>query len=460
MGIKKNSKLLLISFSIVFGWVMSLPYEGPILYAFADLKGFDGIQMNTITVFMHFAGLLLGAFFSKDIIKAKSNIVFWISTCIVISLLIPFVSVTYWLYMIPFLAFVTGLIISSNAFFIRNFVPIEERTKMVSDILIWGNIILIASALFAMNIHPMIAFSFIQVLMFIALYTVLKMDIEVGVQIEFDEEKNDVTVFKKLWIFFLFIFIITINSGIMFQVIYPYFSDFTELVSLYTNIPYIAAIFILSRFYKKNKFYFLYVGLALWGMTFIIFAFANQTPLSFVLICTLMLFSAGIFDLFWWGVMATHMDHLKNPARLFGVGLSINVFGVWVGGLIGNYMMNVGADNQTLAFFGLFIVIVSMLIILPLNSKLSDQLESYEFLVELHYVDKNALVFYLDKVTTVLSKREYDVFELLIDGKTDSEMSKLLFISPHTIKTHNRSIYKKLKVSNRVELLEQIKKLA
>lgn len=50
-----------------------------------------------------------------------------------------------------------------------------------------------------------------------------------------------------------------------------------------------------------------------------------------------------------------------------------------------------------------------------------------------------------------LSEREREVFQSLTQGNTDQEISEQLFISLNTVKTHLKSIYKKLEVKNRLE---------
>lgn len=50
-----------------------------------------------------------------------------------------------------------------------------------------------------------------------------------------------------------------------------------------------------------------------------------------------------------------------------------------------------------------------------------------------------------------LTERELDVLFYLSQGLTNSEISKKLHISIHTVKAHLESIYYKLKVSNRVQ---------
>ena len=55
-----------------------------------------------------------------------------------------------------------------------------------------------------------------------------------------------------------------------------------------------------------------------------------------------------------------------------------------------------------------------------------------------------------------LSEREEEVSRLLIKGETNSEIGEKLFISVNTVKSHIKSIYRKLKVSNRIQLIHLI----
>jgi len=58
-----------------------------------------------------------------------------------------------------------------------------------------------------------------------------------------------------------------------------------------------------------------------------------------------------------------------------------------------------------------------------------------------------------------ISKREAEIIEFLIDGKTANEIKEDLFISYHTVKNHISHIYKKLNVKSRYELVKFFKKL-
>jgi len=52
-----------------------------------------------------------------------------------------------------------------------------------------------------------------------------------------------------------------------------------------------------------------------------------------------------------------------------------------------------------------------------------------------------------------LSGREREILPALLRGRSASEVGEELFISPHTVRNHMKSIYKKLDVSSHLELL-------
>ena len=54
-----------------------------------------------------------------------------------------------------------------------------------------------------------------------------------------------------------------------------------------------------------------------------------------------------------------------------------------------------------------------------------------------------------------LTERELDVLRLLDDERSASELGKLLYIAPSTIRSHIKSIYRKLGVSSRKDAVQQ-----
>ena len=54
----------------------------------------------------------------------------------------------------------------------------------------------------------------------------------------------------------------------------------------------------------------------------------------------------------------------------------------------------------------------------------------------------------------LLSTRELELLDGLVNGGSYTSLAKELFISPHTVKTHIKNIYKKLHVHNRAEAVK------
>ena len=55
------------------------------------------------------------------------------------------------------------------------------------------------------------------------------------------------------------------------------------------------------------------------------------------------------------------------------------------------------------------------------------------------------------ETTSHLSQRELEVLKLIVEGKSNPEIAKVLYLSPNTIKTHVRGIMNKLSVDDRVQ---------
>jgi two-component system response regulator DesR len=53
----------------------------------------------------------------------------------------------------------------------------------------------------------------------------------------------------------------------------------------------------------------------------------------------------------------------------------------------------------------------------------------------------------------VLSDREWEVLQQIADGATNREIAERLYLSPHTVKDHTRTLYKKMKARNRAEAI-------
>jgi two-component system response regulator DesR len=59
----------------------------------------------------------------------------------------------------------------------------------------------------------------------------------------------------------------------------------------------------------------------------------------------------------------------------------------------------------------------------------------------------------------LLSDRERAVLELIAAGPTNREIAQRLYLSPHTVKEHTSSLYRKLNARNRAEAVQRAQRI-
>jgi DNA-binding NarL/FixJ family response regulator len=64
-----------------------------------------------------------------------------------------------------------------------------------------------------------------------------------------------------------------------------------------------------------------------------------------------------------------------------------------------------------------------------------------------------------DQPGTLLSERERQVLHLIAIGATNREIAERLFLSPHTVKDHTSTLYRKVKAKNRADAIQRAQRL-
>jgi DNA-binding NarL/FixJ family response regulator len=64
-----------------------------------------------------------------------------------------------------------------------------------------------------------------------------------------------------------------------------------------------------------------------------------------------------------------------------------------------------------------------------------------------------------DQPANLLSEREQQVLRLIGDGATNREIAAQLYLSPHTVKEHTSTLYRKLKARNRAEAVQRAQRI-
>jgi DNA-binding CsgD family transcriptional regulator len=441
---KKNT---IIAFSLVLGWVLSFPYEGSVFFALAQQRGLNIWIANNHNMFIYALGLIASWILLKK--STVSKIIVLIAICFISPFFLFMTYAGTWEFLGFVFSFLSGIVLGSLARFLLANVHMKYRANSVAYILILGSLVatIVDVALYYFGQLPALIIAQSALLCALIIIIVEKKHINMAM---FSYSKS--FSLRSYWLFYVFIFIITINVGVMFSIIHSYYSTYTFLSTVYILIPYMLAIFLVSIRYIKTKQNSMFFGLTIWGVAFIIFTVFDKSLLTAVVVISLMFFACGIFDYFWWSVMAQNLEKMKNPTLFWGVGLATNAIGVGVGSLLGGVVFAKARSMQELAMFGLLIVVVSISMILPLNIRLS-KLTSYSaFLIDIPKTIDRGKFEVMEAVKRTLSAREYEIFNYLVKEHTDSQICGALYIEKTTVKTHNKKIYKKLGVENRKEL--------
>ncbi len=451
----KERKHSIIAISLFSSYLLSFLFEGQVLHAITNKFQINNLNIFFSAMVANFLGLFLCGFFIHNQKGAKQIMVYAIVICIVFMVPFFFSPTILWPISLIVSSFAAGLYVAAWGFFFKNYTISSERIKTAADVLILSNTIMIAVNMTAIHISPYIALILSAFILFLALYFQMQLPRIFSSKAQKDNKVIGSKYFNNTLILLcIFIAIITVNSGLMYQVINPAFDHLKWLVSWYWALPYIVAIYIMKHLPQKiSRNYILYLAIAMIGFSFLAFMELNRSAWSYLIVNTLMLGAFGVYDLFWWSILGEMLDYHKNPAKIFGIGLSTNVLGILIGSLICTKgWTNVENKTPVIAFF---IVFITLMILPILHKYLLKLLKNHIFLstfYEMESVTQNKNMSYIVE-TGKLTQRESEITELLLKGRTYKMIAQELFLSENTVKTHIKNIYSKLQIKSKVELI-------
>lgn len=457
-AIINDRRLSVIVFSLFFSWLLAFPFEGRILYALADNYNISAHSFVFGTMGAHFAGLLICGFFVRSMRTAKRLMLFSIAFCIAASGMFFLPPSFLWTAALLLAAFLVGCCVAAWGFYFKYCTPKDERIKTMADGLICSNLLMILLNITAIHISPHAGLGFSMLTLGAAFLFALRLPKNEVQENPPSSGQGETHAGKAgpLAFLCLFIMVITINSGLMYQVQGPAFAHLEWLTSWYWAVPYIIALFIMRNLPRKtNRAYILYVAIAMIGFSFIFFLLLGRSWTDYLVVNTLMLGACGVYDLFWWSILGEMLELDKNPAKIMGVGLSANVLGVLLGGLIGNAISSSGEQSQNSTLLALGVVCVTLVMLPPLHKRLTSLLKNHAYLTvfsEMPTQEQTRMIHEFN-ISEKLTDREGEIAALLIRGKTYRRIAEELHVSENTVKTHVKNIYSKAGVQNRTELI-------
>lgn len=456
-------KLTIIVFSLFFSWLLAFPFEGQVLYALAHRYDIDVHSMVFGSITAHFIGLFICGFLIKTIKAAKQLMLLSIILCMAGTVLFFFSPSAIWNISLIVMSFLAGTCVAAWGFYFKSCTPPNERIKTAADALIYSNIIMIIINMAAIHISSYAGLALSLFMLGLTIPFAASLPEKEGKESRpnIAESSKNGSPIKPLAFLCLFIVIITINSGLMYQVINPAFEHHQWLVSWYWAVPYIIALFIMKNLPQKtNRNYILYVAIAMIGFAFIAFMALDRSALSYLLVNTLMLGACGVYDLFWWSILGEMLDFDNNPAKILGIGLSANVLGVLIGGLLGSAITSVETQNHNSSILALIIVFIILIILPLLHKRLSLLLKNHAFLTVLSGMSSVEQKKAVESFTMIghLTQRESEIAALLLKGRTYKMIAGELCLSENTVKTHIKNIYSKLNIQSKTELVNLLVK--
>lgn len=459
---KDNRIISVVAFSFLFAYLLSFVFEGQVLYSLMDYFGKESEAYILVAIVAHFAGLFSCGFFIKTLRMAKLAMVIGMAICLLATVPFFFAPSVMWLADLVIAGFTGGCVVASWGYYLKAFTPKNQRIKSCADVLITSNIIMIAINVLAMNTSHFMGLILSMLCLLIGVAFTWQLP---GINATGGNHKSGIILTgdlkKPLMILFLFIAVITVNSGLMYQVINPDFEHLTGLVSWYWAVPYIVALVVMRNLSPKAKRSgMIYVGMAMIMGAFICFMLLGRGTVEYLVIDTLMLGACGIFDLFWWSIIGEMLDYSQNPVKIFGIGLSANVFGVLCGKVLGITVTSIALPSAEVAVIALSVVCVTLVILPLLNRQLLMLLKSHAYLSAYSAMSEKqqSTIIKHTKMLDPLTERENQVLQLILSGKSNKEIAGVLFISENTVKVHARNIYAKYDVGGRAELISTLLK--
>jgi DNA-binding CsgD family transcriptional regulator len=452
-------RLSILVFSLLFAYLLSFVFEGQVLYSLADYFQAPSTAFIFPAIVAHFAGLFSCGFFVKTPQAAKKVMLYGMGLSFICT--IPFFfSVSFlWTASLMVCALVSGCAVAAWGFFLRSCTPKNERIKTCADVLIYSNILMIIINFTAIYISPFAGLSISLLTLLLGGYLTAFLPVTREQTAGTAVTKFPLSLKTPLLFLSLFVVLLTINSGLMYQVFNPAFEHLTWLTSWYWAVPYIAALIIMRNMPSgKKRSYFLYVGMLMIMASFIAFMLLDRSAASYFVVDTLMLGACGIFDLFWWSIIGEMLEYSHNPVKIFGIGLSANVLGVLLGGILGFFLYSLDLPSANVTVIALAVVCVTLIILPVLNRRLVLVLKNHTYLMAYSAMEENKQrqIIHTAGLPDPLTGREHEVLHLVLAGKTNKNIAAELYISENTVKTHVKNILSKYGVSSRARLISTL----
>ena len=414
---------LMLPIVVIYGSIIIFPAYGPILSLYSSEA--SSLLLSTLFLFSFSAGIFLLPKFTKTL-GGK----LWMSVsllAIILLLLFPALEIS----MQCFAMMLTGLF-SARVVLLWSIDYISENLtvsygKFFTSILFMSYAILYVFNAISPALHRSFAI-FFPVLGFSALFAAFGSNPKpVSVNINL----SNVPPVKYLFP----VFLIYISAGITYSGIYPQIAQFAFYERYYNVLPFLAALpFAFWVHKKRNVKALLWTGISLLGFSFLFHIYELKTW-NYLVIQTLLQAGWAFMNSFVW-LFASNIARINRNPFYFSSMIATFLLGTSVGSAAFLAFSRIFPSIH-MTFIGLIPLLGVLVFAQMIPSNLKNDMESFES----QHID-------------VLTRREKEIFLMLLDNMKNKDIAEALNISPNTLKKHCGSIYRKLDVENKTELIK------
>jgi DNA-binding CsgD family transcriptional regulator len=271
--------------------------------------------------------------------------------------------------------------------------------------------------------------------------------------------KDDTFLHYSLFLGFMCLGIFTMDGMLHFYSINERLIE-VIIVLNYTFLAYFSSKFVhrylfLDKNYPKLKRFSYTVGAAIIISAIFYFIFK-----SYYYLLTLNILVFLLLLIYWIVTILLFNKNFYNKILALGYVLILfSAIDYFILKLIGVSIVNINATSIKVgAFLEMTILSIAILyrmkILKEENDFMREKIISYAIKIKNlseEISDEKQLT--SGRLETVLSIREEEIFQLIVDGKSNKEIGDLLNISVNTVKFHVKNIYEKLQVKSRKEVL-------
>ncbi len=435
---------LILSIGLFFGWLLSYPMQGPILGSAAAAEGANPL----LPIVRFLAGIIVGqiafgilGYYFQKALRWFALSGFLCLLCSVAALNTPMAN-SESLFALMGLAS-APLIISWGAAFTRSVLPNQRGRVLVSAIAL-SNIILYiiiqASAVLSSDTLVLLTLPLLVLAPMALFYSYSQI-----AMLPPPTPEVPAKLFS-FWPLLPFVFAVYIVGGLMYTIISTSWAG-SGISAVYSVIPYIVLVFIAGSIAdRRGRRVNAILGTGILGVGFMLYGISGGIMLPIV-IHTLVVGGFAFMDTFTWTVPADLATGRRAPVFYGGV-LGANVIAILIGILLGEQLGDSISEALVLTVSVAGLLLFASLAFLP---KLAETL-TRNIAPELSISEKITKVFQ----RAGLTPRELEVAGLVVTGASTEEMHEHLYISPDTLKSHLRNIYRKLGVKNRLEMTQRL----